>query len=115
MEKILQDQNHDARMLKRARHRERLTGASCAVSKNAGVVALNDRGNQLRAGALVYVLRRNMLVKDAVEEVALLTTTMKDIRLLVFLHTLHVDFVEDEDEFVLRLHHLEVLTGNFLL
>ena len=50
-----------------------------------------------------------MLVKNSVEEVALLTATMQNIGLFVLLHALHVNFVEDENQFVLWLHHREVL------
>ena len=49
-----------------------------------------------------------MLREDSVEEVPLLTATMQNVRFAAFLSTLHLDFVHDKNELVLRLDDLDV-------
>ena len=95
MEEIFQDQNHDARKLYRTCHRESLTRAGGTVGEHTSIVTLDDRWNQLGAGALVDVLSWNMLIENAIEEVPLLATAMQYVRLFVLLHALHVNFVKN--------------------
>lgn len=115
MEKIFQDQNHDAGMIYRARHRKGLTRACSAIGKDTRIVALDDRWDQLSASTSIHVLRRHILIKDAIKEITLLTTTMQDIWLSVLLYALHVDLVKYKNQLVLGLHDSEVLTFNFFL
>lgn len=84
-------------MLQIARHRVSLSGACCSISEHTCIVALYYRWDKIGAGAGVDTVSVDLFIENAIEKIALLTTTMQHIRLLVLQLALYVHFIFDDD------------------
>ena len=80
---VFQNQHHNAWLLQISRHRVSLSGACCSISEHTCIVALYDRWDKIGAGAGVDTVSVDLFIENAIEKIALLTTTMQHIRLLV--------------------------------
>ena len=107
-EEVFEDEDHDARLVNVPSHRVGLTRTGRTIGENAGVVAVNDGWDQLRARARIDFSSADILIEDSIKEVPLFARPMQDIGLLVVLFIFHVHFVEDNDELVLRLNDFKV-------
>ena len=107
-EEVFKDEDHDAWLVNVPSHRVGLARTSRTIGENAGVVAVNNGRDQLRARARIDVCSADSLIENSIKEVPLLARPMQDIGLLVVLFIFHVHFVEDNDELVLWLNDFKV-------
>ena len=102
-------------MLDCSRHGECFARPGGSISKYTSIVASNDWWNELGACSLVHIWGSDRLAEDPIEEVALLTTPMKHIRLFIIAFILNVHFVKYYNQLILGLYDCEIFVQMFLL
>ena len=107
-EEVFKDEDHDAWLVNVPSHRVSLARTSRTVGENAGVVAVDNGRDKLRARARIDFCSADSPIEDSIKEVPLFARPMQDIGLLVVLFIFHVHFVEDDDELVLWLNDFKV-------
>ena len=95
LEKVLQDENHDAWLIHSTGHGVSFTRTCSSIREYASIISFDNGRDQLIAGALVHINGRKVSIENTIKEEPLLATPMQNICLFVIQLVLYFCFVHD--------------------